>query len=75
MNRLAASRRVRARCFPGSRLRAWSTSLRRAAEIPGELLRRAAATRLEQPRSAFELGFMLKDSNLLIGAGGIRVVG
>ncbi|WP_059435697.1 GNAT family N-acetyltransferase [Anaeromyxobacter sp. PSR-1] len=38
-----------------------------------EYVRRAAAARLERPRTTFEVGLVLKGSTLLIGAGRIRV--
>jgi RimJ/RimL family protein N-acetyltransferase len=38
-----------------------------------EFLRRLIPTRLELPRRTFELGFVLKGTDQLVGAGGLRI--
>jgi ribosomal-protein-alanine N-acetyltransferase len=38
-----------------------------------EFLRQVMAARLEQPRRTFELGFLLKATGRLVGAGGLRI--
>jgi len=42
-------------------------------EQTAEYLKRSAAARAEEPRSVFELGFVLKEAGSLIGAGGLRI--
>lgn len=42
-------------------------------EQTAEYLKRSLAARGEEPRSLFELGFVLKETEGLIGAGGLRI--